>query len=48
MSLTGLLLPQYEERVSNLAFPALLGEVAFMLWILIRGANVRAVTARAA
>jgi uncharacterized protein DUF4386 len=48
MSLTGVLLPEYEDRVSNLVFPALLGEVAFMLWILIRGANVRAVDARTA
>jgi hypothetical protein len=40
ISLTGLLLPQY-ERAFNLAFPALLGEVAFMLWLLIKGANPR-------
>ncbi len=38
MSLTGLLLPQYEETVSNIAFPALLGEMAFMLWLVIKGA----------
>jgi len=30
ISFTGLLLPQYEEMVSNIAFPALLGEMAFM------------------
>ncbi len=34
--------------VSNIAFPALLGEVATMLWLLIRGANVKAVNAPAA
>ena len=39
MSFTGLLLPQYEDMVSNLAFPALLGEMAFMLWLVIKGAK---------
>ncbi len=38
MSFTGLLLPRYEDRVSNIAFPALLGEMAIMLWLLIKGA----------
>jgi hypothetical protein len=42
MSFTGLLLPQYEDMVSNIAFPAQLGEVAFMLWLVIKGANVQA------
>jgi Domain of unknown function (DUF4386) len=40
LSFTGELLPQYEGLVSNIAFPAQLGEVAFMLWILILGAKV--------
>jgi uncharacterized protein DUF4386 len=40
MSFTGLLLPQYEQMVSNFAFPALLGEMAFMLWLVIKGVNV--------
>jgi len=39
MSFTGLLSPQYEELVSNIAFPALLGEIAIMLWLLIKGAK---------
>jgi Domain of unknown function (DUF4386) len=39
MSFTGLLLPQHEEVVSNIAFPALLGEMALMLWLVIRGAR---------
>ncbi|MBZ5627758.1 MAG: DUF4386 domain-containing protein, partial [Acidobacteriia bacterium] len=39
ISSTGLLLPQYEDRVSNIAFPALLGEMAIMLWLLIKGAK---------
>ena len=42
LSLTGLLLPQYEDRVSNIAFPILFGEVAFMLWLLIMGARPQA------
>ena len=37
-SLTGLLLPQYEDRVSNIVFPALLGEIALVLWLVIKGA----------
>jgi hypothetical protein len=37
LSLTGLLLPEYAATVSKIAFPALLGEVAFMLWLLIMG-----------
>ncbi|MGC2321810.1 MAG: hypothetical protein WA463_04180 [Terriglobales bacterium] len=32
-------MPQYEDMVSNLAFPALLGEMAFMLWLVIKGAK---------
>src|SRR3989441_1940956 len=39
MSFTGLLLPQYEDRVSDIAFPAQLGELAFMLWLVIKGAK---------
>jgi hypothetical protein len=39
ISFTGVLLPQYENRVSNLVFPALLGEVALMLWLVIKGAR---------
>jgi len=38
-SFTGLLLPQYEEKVFNSAFPALLGEIAIMLWLVIKGAR---------
>ena len=41
-SFTGLLLPQYEDLVSNITFPALLGELAFMLWLVIKGAKVDA------
>jgi hypothetical protein len=44
LSVTGLLLPQFEGTVSNITVPAQLGEVAFMLWILVMGAKVRPVT----
>ena len=47
ISFTGLLLPQYEDMVSNIVFPALLGEVAIMLWLLIKGAKVQPVVAAA-
>jgi len=39
MSLTGLLLPEYQKMVSDIALPALLGEMAIMLWLLIMGAK---------
>jgi hypothetical protein len=41
MSFTGLLLPQHVERVSRIASPALFGELAFTLWLLIVGARVQ-------
>jgi len=47
MSLTGLLLPRYEDRVSSIAFPALLGEIALMLWLVIKGAKPRPLVAAA-
>ena len=37
MSLTGLLFPEHAGAVYKIAFPALLGEAAFMLWLLIAG-----------
>lgn len=46
LSYVGLMLPEYEDTVSNYAFPALFGELAFMLWILIIGAKERAANAR--
>ena len=39
LSLTGILLPQYADRVSTYSQPAVLGEIAFMLWLLIKGAK---------
>jgi len=47
ISFTGLLLPQYEDPVSNYAFPALLGEMAFMLWLVIKGAKPQPLEAAA-
>lgn len=43
LSVTSLLLPQYKDMVSNrpIALPIELGEVAFMLWLLIMGAKVQ-------
>jgi Domain of unknown function (DUF4386) len=45
LSLTGLLFPLHLDTVSRIAFPCQLGEVAFMLWILIMGAKPRRVIA---
>ena len=42
MSFTGFLLPQYEDRVFNITSPARWGEIAFMLWLLIKGAKPQA------
>ena len=43
MSLTGVLLPRYEGDVFTYSTPALLGEVALMLWLVIKGARPSAV-----
>jgi len=39
LSFTSLLLPEYKDLVFKIAFPAMLGELAFMLWLLIMGAK---------
>ena len=39
ISVTGLLLPQYEAIVSKCVFPAMVGELAVILWLLIVGAK---------
>ena len=41
VSFTGLLLPQYYDVAFRSAFPAFLGEIAIMLWLLIKGARAR-------
>jgi len=45
LSLTGLLAPQYTDKVYNIAFPVLFGEMAIMLWLLIKGAKVQPLAA---
>jgi hypothetical protein len=39
LSLTGLLLPQYQDKVDTYSQPALFGEIALMLWLVIKGAK---------
>jgi len=40
-SVTGILWPQYEQRVSNWLFPVMAGELAIMLWLIVMGARER-------
>jgi len=47
LSLTGILLPQYQDKVDTYAQPAFFGEIAFMLWLLIKGAKPPALDATA-
>ena len=47
LSFIGLFLPHYEGTVSNYAFPAQLGELALMLWLVIKGAGPQPVEAAA-
>ena len=39
LSLTGLLLPQYQDKLDSYCQPAFFGEIAFMFWLLIIGAK---------
>ena len=39
LSLTGLLVPQHQDKVFILSQPALLGEIVLMLWLVIKGAR---------
>jgi hypothetical protein len=41
VSFTGLLLPPYYDVAFRGAFPALLGEIAIMLWLLVKGARAQ-------
>lgn len=45
MSIAGLLLPQYENVLGNIAFPAMFGELALMSWLAIKGVDQRTVDA---
>ena len=47
ISLTGLLFPPYMDKVYNIAFPVLFGELAIMLWLVIKGAKVQPLAAAA-
>jgi len=40
-SFTSLLASQYSNLIDRITFPILFGEMAIMLWLLIRGANVK-------
>jgi Domain of unknown function (DUF4386) len=39
LSLTGILLPQYQDKVNTFSQPAMFGEIVFMFWLLIKGAK---------
>jgi uncharacterized protein DUF4386 len=45
LSLTGVLSPQYYDKVFNFTQPAVFGEIAFMLWLVIKGAKPPALAA---
>ncbi len=47
LSFTGLLLPQYQNKVFIISQPALFGELALMLWLVIKGAKPPALDAAA-
>jgi hypothetical protein len=47
LSLTGELLPQYQNKLFILSQPALFAEIAFMLWLVIKGAKPPAPAAAA-
>jgi uncharacterized protein DUF4386 len=47
MSCVGILWPQYSKALKTIAFPALLGEVALTLWLLIVGARPKPIAATA-
>jgi hypothetical protein len=39
LSLTGILLPEDQDKVNTYCQPAVIGKVVFMLWLLIKGAK---------
>jgi uncharacterized protein DUF4386 len=47
LSLTGILLPQVQDKVDTYSQPAFFGEIAFMLWLVIKGAKPPALDATA-
>jgi hypothetical protein len=48
LSLTGVVLPQYADRVDTYSQPAIFGEIVFMFWLLIKGAKPPALDVAAA
>jgi hypothetical protein len=47
VSLTGILLPQVQDKVYTFTQPAVFGEIVFMLWLIIKGARPPALDAKA-
>jgi hypothetical protein len=47
LSVTGVLLPQVQDKVFAYSQPAVFGEIAFMLWLVIKGATPPALDATA-
>jgi len=47
LSLTGVLLPQYQNKVDTYSQPDFFGELAFMFWLVIKGAKPQAMGAAA-
>jgi uncharacterized membrane protein YbaN (DUF454 family) len=47
LSLTGVLLPQYQNNAFLISQPAIFGELALMLWLVIKGAKPPALDAAA-
>jgi hypothetical protein len=47
LSFTGILLPQYYSAAFRWAQPAFFGEIAIMLWLLIKGAKIQPTAAQA-
>src|SRR5207249_7334173 len=45
LSLTGILAPQYQDKVDSFSQPAFFGEIAFMLWLVIKGSKPPALAA---
>jgi hypothetical protein len=48
LCVTGVVLPAYEDVIANVAFPLQLGELAFVLWMVVIGARPRADLAQTA
>jgi hypothetical protein len=47
ISFTGVLLPQYQDKVFSMSLPALFGELAIMLWLVVKGAKQQPLDAAA-